>query len=264
MSASRAQQVPPSALWAAASNGDEAAVRELLKQPGVDLEAGERTDSGTAVWAASQSNHSHIVELLLQAGANINAQNSDGWTLLHLAAAVGRATVVHSLIITGADVNARADGGATPLLFAAQSGHLFASQSETLEVVQMLIDAGSDIRATTNNGTTVLHMAALLSKDPGLIPCLLAAGAGCHLNWKAFMDGRLVTPLMMACMCSNTTAVECLLQAGADVGARMEQGLTALHEASLLNREDIVELLIAAGADVEAVTDDGHTPSSAQ
>ena len=254
MSASRAQQGPPSALWTAADKGDEAAVRLLLRRRGVNLEAGQGGDYGTALCAAAKFGHSSVVELLLRAGANINAQHSSGATPLYLAAESGQAAVVRTLIAAGAALNVQVkDSGFTPLLCAARFG--------TLEVVQVLIEAGADIHSTGHNGTTVLHMAAR-SNEPGLIPYLLGAGAGCHLDSK--LVGSLSTPLMVACSVGSATAVERLLEAGAEVGARTVEGGTALQFASYTGRLHVVELLLAAGADARLRPMTGAPPSTAQ
>ena len=51
------------------------------------------------------------------------------------------------------------------------------------------------------------------------------------------------------------------LAAGTDVNARGGiTGLTALHEAAFLGREEIAVLLIGAGADVNAASQRGETP----
>ena len=122
----------------------------------------------------------------------------------------------------------------------------------------MLIDSGADIHSTNDENGTVLHVAAN-SSEPGLIPYLLAAGAGCYLNSR--LSGTTpYTPLMVACTLGSLAAAQRLLEAGAEVGAKTDHGITALHVASSEGQHNIVELLIAAGADVEAVTDEGRTP----
>ena len=103
----------------------------------------------------------------------------------------------------------------------------------------------------------MLHAAAK-SKEPGLIPCLLAAGAGCHLNANA--GSVMLTPLMLACSAGNAAAAQHLLEAGAGVGVKADKGATALHVACGEGHSEIVQLLIAAGADMEGVTDDGLNP----
>ena len=84
-------------------------------------------------------------------------------------------------------------------------------------MVQVLIDAGADIHSTNDKNETVLHVAAK-SKEPGMIPCLLAVGAGCYLNSNA--TSAQGVPLMVACQYGNTAGVKHLLEAGAEVRAR--------------------------------------------
>ena len=248
MAASGAQQgPPPSALWTAAAEGDEATVRELLRQPGINLEAGHRTMHGTALCPAAFFGHSSVVELLLQAGASVNARRIDE-TPLHSAAASGRAAVARRLIAAGANLNAQNNRGVTPLHCALLSG--------TLEMVKLLVDAGADIYSITHDNETVLHMAAN-SSEPGLVPYLLEAEAGCYVNSKTI--SMQLTPLMVACTAGNKAGAVHLLEAGAEVGAKTDQGGTALHFAPSRGHRDIVALLIAAGADMMAVTHDGHT-----
>ena len=52
---------------------------------------------------------------LLEAGADINCEDKDGWTPLHWAAALGRIEMARRLVEAGADVNAQDDNGYTPL-----------------------------------------------------------------------------------------------------------------------------------------------------
>ena len=58
------------------------------------------------------------IQLLLKAGADINAQSADGQTALHSAAQKGWNTVVRFLVEHGAALNATDGRGRTPLDFA--------------------------------------------------------------------------------------------------------------------------------------------------
>lgn len=48
-----------------------------------------------------------VISILIQNGADVNAQNTDGNTGLHSAAALGMANVVQCLVENGADINVK-------------------------------------------------------------------------------------------------------------------------------------------------------------
>jgi len=58
----------------------------------------------------------------------------------------------------------------------------------------------------------------------------------------------------------NIEAVKQYLDAGTDVNAKDENGVTPLHQAAFYGQKEVVELLIAKGADVNAKEEDGWTP----
>ena len=60
------------------------------------------------------------------------------------------------------------------------------------------------------------------------------------------------TQLLEAAKRGTTEEVRRLLDAGADVNARGDDGVTALHEAAYYGPADVVQLLIDHGADVNA------------
>eukprot|EP01051_Picozoa_sp_SAG22_P000243 SAG22_NODE_5_length_41775_cov_111.520971_6_plen_292_part_00 len=65
---------------------------------------------------------SHVVQHLIDLGANVNSTNSHGMTPLHQAARSGDIVSAKLLIEAGADVDAMDNHGATPLIHAAQKG----------------------------------------------------------------------------------------------------------------------------------------------
>ena len=54
-----------------------------------------------------------MVSLLVEAGVNVNAVDSDGYTALHIAA-LGSADCVEVLLAAGADIDVRDNSGRTP------------------------------------------------------------------------------------------------------------------------------------------------------
>ena len=106
----------------AAIRGDVEAVRALLER-GADVQTA-RPDGMTALhWAAMRSDL-ELAEMLLYAGANLEATTRIGQhTPLHVAGRSGRAPVVQALLEAGADPHAVTASGATALHLAAQAGN---------------------------------------------------------------------------------------------------------------------------------------------
>lgn len=68
------------------------------------------------------------------------------------------------------------------------------------------------------------------------------------------------TPLFSAVLFGETEIVALLLKAGADANERDNDGSTPLHCASQCGSTGGAELLLNAGAEINARTDDGDTP----
>jgi ankyrin repeat protein len=123
--------------WNAVDAGDSEEVKRLISQHPDLIEA--RTFMGyTALHRAVKSANTNLVEILLNAGANVNAQAEAKITSLHIAAFDGNASIAELLLKAGANVNAIGyRHNNTPLHVAAAHGHL--------EVVRILISHGADV-----------------------------------------------------------------------------------------------------------------------
>jgi hypothetical protein len=93
-----------------------------------------------------------VVRLLLEYKADVNAKNSDGWTVLRSAASRGHEAVARLLLEYKADVNAKSSDGWTALHSAASIGHE--------AVARLLLEYKADVNAKNNRGRTALHIAA--------------------------------------------------------------------------------------------------------
>ena len=145
-------------LLAAARSGSVPAVRLLLAR-GVDVNAAETYQQTTALMWAAAENHLDVVDLLIEAGADVNRQahvtavtdrkNADhpsgGFTPLMWAARAGNETMVRRLVARGANVNLKNGDDASAAMIAIYNDHF--------DVAATLIELGSDV----NDGS--LYMA---------------------------------------------------------------------------------------------------------
>ena len=132
----------------------DTATAELLIKDGADANA--RDEAGaTLLMLASNAGNLALTKALLSAGADVNASDTRGWTaLIHSAYNAelkhGFADVAQALIEAGANIEASIGYGVRPLMLAAGYG-------ETA-VVEVLLNAGADILARNEGGYTALMM----------------------------------------------------------------------------------------------------------
>lgn len=84
---------------------------------------------------ASREGNTAEVRTLLDAGAEVNAANDDGFTALMAASVKGHTDIAKLIIKAGADVNAQTNDRFTALMYASQYGHT--------EIVELLKKAGA-------------------------------------------------------------------------------------------------------------------------
>lgn len=114
---------PTLAIFAAAIFGDAAEVETLLAG-NRSLVNAVSPDGWFPLHLAAHFGHADAVRALLNKGAKVDAPSTNAMrnTALHAAAAGRSKTVAKLLVDAGADVNARQSGGWTPLHSVAQSG----------------------------------------------------------------------------------------------------------------------------------------------
>lgn len=158
MSVSRASQQ----LLRAAMDGDIDTMRKVLQPrgwmnvlPGNQVDIDAHTDIGwTALHYAVDWESEEMFRILIEHGADVNAQDQAGLTPLHVAAYYNQPyqnqlKICGILVEAGADVNAKSFDGMSPL-------HETARRSVLVDVSQWLIEAGADVNAKNLQGETPL------------------------------------------------------------------------------------------------------------
>jgi len=118
------------------------------------------------------------IKRLLDKGANPNTIDEKGWRVLSQAANLPSTDVVQLLLTAGANVNATDKDGTTPLMHAACADRRFKETVEAyrLRNLNVLLQNGADVNTKNNRGLSALHYAARLGV-PSVNKLLLEAGA---------------------------------------------------------------------------------------
>lgn len=120
-----------------------------------------------------QNGTSEQVQAAINGGSRVNANNSEGWTVLALAARYSTPDVLETLLRNGADVNAKntKNAGSLTALFTA------VRRNTSPEKIKILIKHGIDVNAKDADGSTALMYAARYNTNPEIVRVLIAAGA---------------------------------------------------------------------------------------
>jgi hypothetical protein len=128
----------------------------------------------TPLMIASHFGLKPLVQRLLNSGADVNAQDSEGWAVLHWAVWEGHGVVwegseaVRQLLAAGADVGIEDKKGMSPLHWAAADGQE--------AIIRLLLEAGTAVDMRDSEGWTAMHFAAANGHD-GAAELLLESGA---------------------------------------------------------------------------------------
>ncbi|WP_050817208.1 ankyrin repeat domain-containing protein, partial [Bordetella pertussis] len=161
---------------------------KTLLAGGAPLEARD-AQGNTPLLRATQGNHAEAAGALIEAGADVNAQNGIQDSAYLLAGARGYRAILALTLAHGADLKSTNRYGGTALIPACERGHV--------EVVDMLLRAGVDPDHVNRLGWTGLLEAIILgdggTRHQAIVARLIEGGADVNLA-----DGDGVSPLRHA------------------------------------------------------------------
>ncbi|KAL0985519.1 hypothetical protein UPYG_G00157930 [Umbra pygmaea] len=226
-------------------------VASLLLERGADSGHMDK-DGMTPLLLAAYEGHEEVVELLLEAGADVDesagphATASVAVTPLLAAAAMGHLGTVGRLLFWGAAVDGIDGEGRTALSLAAARG--------SVEVVKALLDRGLDENHKDDLGWTPLHAAAC-EGHRATCAALTERGSMARVG-EMDIEGR--TPLILAAQEGHCGTVRLLLDRRSPIDHRAYDGHSALSAATLEGHAEVVELLMRRGSDTDVRDAEGR------
>ena len=208
---------------------------ELLKKyPG--LLSAKRHDECTAIHFAVDIGSLNIVKLLMAKGADINVENNNEETILHLAARAQKPNIeLVKYLLENKEIKqkleAKEKNGWTAIHVAAFSGNL--------DILKELIKQGADINAENNDKQTILHLAAGAQKpNKELVKYLLE-----HKEIKQRLKAKeknAWTAMHISAFNGNLEILKELIKQGADINAENNAKQTILHLVAASKKPNIM------------------------
>ena len=173
-----------------------------------------------------------IIKCLVDAGIDLNHQDQNGNTALHLACMNNKAELVKYLIDKGADLNKQNDNG--------QNALGCVGGGTNPKITKDLLEAGSDVNMQRKViSPSLISIAKDKYNESNLENMKMLIEAGVNINIQESFSGK--TPLIQAVRHNNKDFVKYLCGAGADLRIKDDSGKTACDHAA--DRPEILEIL---------------------
>ncbi|OOV16641.1 ankyrin repeat domain-containing protein [Flavobacterium sp. LM4] len=198
---------------------------------GVDPNKADK-EGTTPLMVAASARETSVLELLLPTTKNINLQNLKGESALTNAVKYGTPEAVSLLLAKGADANVKDKDGNNSGVYLVQSYRpqmmgrgpegANAKQDPFAAKIKLLQDKGLNLAAPQKDGNTLYHL-AIVKNDLTLL--------------KKIADLNI------------------------DINAKNKDGLTALHKAAMISKDDVIlKYLLSIGAKKEITTEFDESP----
>ena len=233
-------------LYTAAKDGPPGAVN-LLLAAGADPRLENSRGTSTGLHGFAGNGDLAALEALLEAGANINVQDSSGRTPLSIAMSNRNPAIIRHMIAAGAEMSNPEDWS-KGLLSAASNGQPIP------EIIKLAIANGADPNYRDRRGRTALH---LLADGNGADAAAVLVAVGADIE---ALDRNGNTPFLLAIKERNVPMAEAFARLGADTEATGPRGDNALFYAARHGGSPLLSWALAQTSNVNPRDDDGNTP----
>ncbi|MFE4354465.1 ankyrin repeat domain-containing protein [Peribacillus butanolivorans] len=204
------------------------------------IQGKEREGVNEQLIQAAERKETETISRLIEEGADINTQDSEGRTATMIATYNNDVETAKILITAGADVNIQDDMKNNPFLYAGAEGYL--------EILKLTINAGADPTITNRYGGTALIPAS----EHGYVNVIkeLLTNTDIDIN---HVNNLGWTALLEAIILSNgdekqQQTVQLLIDHGAEVNIADHNNVTPLQHAREKGFKEIKQILTKEGA----------------
>ncbi|PNI38269.1 MYO16 isoform 5 [Pan troglodytes] len=185
------------------------------------------SSGGSLLHLCARYDNAFIAEILIDRGVNVNHQDEDFWTPMHIACACDNPDIVLLLVLAGANVLLQDVNGNIPLDYAVEG-----TESSSI-LLTYLDENGVDL--------TSLRQMKLQRPMSMLTDVKHFLSSGGNVNEK---NDEGVTLLHMACASGYKEVVSLILEHGGDLNIVDDQYWTPLHLAAKYGQTNLVKLLL--------------------
>ncbi|XP_021094989.1 unconventional myosin-XVI [Heterocephalus glaber] len=202
------------------------------------------SSGGSLLHLCARYDNSFIAEVLIDKGVNVNHQDEDFWTPMHIACACDNPDIVLLLVLAGANVFLQDVNGNIPLDYAVEG-----TESSSI-LLAYLDENGVDL--------TSLHQLKLQRPMSMLADVERFLSSGGNVNEK---NEEGVTLLHMACASGYKEVASLILAHGGDLDVADDQHWTPLHLAAKYGQTNLVKLLLVHQANPKLLNQNEEKPS---
>ena len=229
------------------------------QQPLIDSDVDSRFDIDTSdyipyiydealeynLMIAASKGYPSEIERLIEKGADIDSETSEGATPLIFAVTNNQLVAVNTLLYFNPSLDVVTKNHETALLIAVKN--------RNFEITEALIRSGADIDYSNRQGATSLHFASIYGYLE-IVDLLLYYNASIDLKSK---EG--FTPLLTSIWAGYADIADLLIQNGANMEARDNDGFTPFLLATLYGDTLVMNMLYKKGVDIYATNISNHS-----